>query len=278
MPAGIARRLRTVDRVTALHPSKLLVAGDVHGNVGWMRALLELARTHECDAVLQLGDFGYWPHRPDGTKFLRRVSHHGARLGVTVFWIDGNHENHAALGALRPRADGFVEVVEHCVYVPRGHRWTWQNVRFGALGGAFSIDWRDRTAGKSWWPAEVTRADDVEALGGAPLDVLVAHEAPDGVPLTGFQLPADDQVRTDDVRRLIREATIATQPKLVLHGHWHRRHSFELAWAVEQEGQLAWRSAQVEGLAADVQGDARAWGILELDPLTFRGGDAFQEL
>lgn len=117
---------------------------------------------------------------------------------------------------------------------------------------------------------------DVDALGTAPLDVLVAHDAPAGVPLEGFRLPAEDEVRSDEVRRLVRAATEATRPRLVLHGHWHRRHSYELAWPVEQDGQLAWRSAEVEGLAADVQGDYQAWGVLDLAPLRFSGGETYR--
>ncbi len=266
----------TVDRVSASNASRLLVAGDVHGNIAWMRALCDLAGTHECDAVLQLGDFGYWPHHPEGTRFLRHVSHQAARVDVTVYWIDGNHENHAALAALPPGQEGFVEVTDRCFYIPRGRRWTWRGVRFGALGGAFSIDWRDRTAGKSWWPEEITTPADVDALGDGRLDVLVAHEAPEGVPLEGFRLPAEDQVRTDEVRRLVRAATEATQPKLVLHGHWHRRHTYELSWPVEEDGELAWRSVLVEGLAADIQGDFQAWGVLELEPLRFVGGETLR--
>jgi hypothetical protein len=146
-------------------------------------------------------------------------------------------------------------------------------VRFGAIGGAFSIDWRDRKPGRSWWPEEVTTVDDVERLGTAPLDVLVTHEAPAGVPFEGYRLPEEDEVRAEEVRRYIRAATEATQPRMVLHGHWHRRHTYELAWPTEDHGELAWRSTLVEGLAADVQGDFQAWGVLDLDPLSFSGGD-----
>lgn len=95
-------------------------------------------------------------------------------------------------------------------------------------------------------------------------------------PLESFRLPAEDEARSDEVRRLVRAATEATRPKLVLHGHWHRRNSYELAWPVEQDGQLAWRSVQVEGLAADVQGDFQASGLLELDPLRFSGGETYR--
>jgi len=35
------------------------------------------------------------------------------------------------------------------------------------------------------------------------------------------------------------------------------------------DGELLWRTTQVEGLAADVQHDQRAWAVPDLDPLTF---------
>lgn len=174
-------------------------------------------------------------------------------------------------------ADGFVDLTDRCVYLPRGHRWTWNGVRFGALGGAFSIDWRERRVGTSWWPEEVTTAKDVEKLGSGPLDVLVTHDAPEGVPLSGLRLPVEDQVRTDAVRSLVADAVKATSPALVLHGHWHRRHSFELSWPIGIDGRLEWGHAQVEGLASNVEYDARAWGVLELDPLRFVAGISSRE-
>lgn len=254
-------------------PRRLLVAGDVHGDAAWFDVLCRRAQDLGCDAVLQLGDFGYWPHLPGGAKFPRRVSSCATRFDLDVYWIDGNHENHAALRAL-PTGDGrAIEIVDRCWYLPRGHRWTWGGVRFGALGGAFSIDWRSRRPGSSWWPEEVTTAEDVEALGSGALDVLVAHDAPAGVPLQGLALPDVDQVRSDEVRALVAAAVKATMPKLVLHGHWHRRHSFELTWPVSGGGALDWAHTQVEGLASNIEHDHRAWGVLDLDPLRFTGAE-----
>jgi hypothetical protein len=263
---------------TPSDPQRLLVAGDVHGDAAWFGALCRRAADLGCDAVLQLGDFGFWPHLPGGAKFPGRVSASAVKFDLAVYWIDGNHENHAALRALPAGEDGLVEIADRCWYVPRGHRWTWRGVRLGALGGAFSIDWRSRGVGSSWWPEEVTTADDVEALGSGALDVLVAHEAPAGVPLGGLALPAEDQIRTDDVRALVASAVKATTPKLVLHGHWHRRHSFELAWPVDGVDALEWAHTQVEGLASNLEHDHRAWGVLDLEPLQFTGGEAFARL
>ncbi len=188
-------------------------------------------------------------------------------------WIDGNHDNHDALGTLHPDDDGIVPIGPRCSYLARGLRWEWRGVRFGALGGAFSVDWSDRAVGESWWPGEVLTQADVDRLGERPLDVLVCHDAPAGAPLRGLALPPADEIQAKDVRDLLSEAVRQTRPKLVVHGHWHHRHSFELAWPTcgDSSG-VTWASTLVVGLAADVQASQRSWAILELDPLAFIDG------
>ena len=102
----------------------------------------------------------------------------------------------------------------------------------------------------------MTDHSDVERLGDEPLDVLVAHEAPAGLDLAAWQLPAEDQIRTDQVRSLIATAVEATQPRIVFHGHWHHVHDTELSWidrvATEQSGGLVWRSSASSASAATV--------------------------
>lgn len=254
-------------------PRRVLLAGDTHGNGRWVGHLCKLARTHSCEVIVQLGDFGFWPHTADGLRLLAEVEWHAQRNGVArLVWIDGNHENHDALGELEPETDGTVDIGSRCAYLPRGHRWEWRGFRFGALGGAFSIDWRHRVLGESWWPQEVLTAADVDRLGDERLDVLVCHDAPAGVPLRGLALPPADEVRASEVRDLIAEAVRRTQPRLVVHGHWHHRYSFELTWPIADDAAgLAWASTQVEGLAADVQASHQAWAILDLDPFAFIG-------
>lgn len=253
-----------------LQPRRVLVAGDVHGNRRWIGTLCKLARRHGCEVILQVGDFGYWPHTDDGRRFLAHVDWHAERNGIEcVYWIDGNHENHDALSAVVVGINGSVEISERCRYLPRGVRWTWSGVRFGALGGAFSVDWRERVVGESWWEGECPTRADLVRLGAGPLDVLVAHDAPAGIPLSGLRLPPADEIRANEVRELVAEAVRATEPALVLHGHWHIRSSHKLTWPVARGEGLVWKSTMVEGLAADVQGGQAAWGILELAPLRF---------
>jgi hypothetical protein len=241
-------------------PGRVLVAGDTHGNAQWCAFLGVAAEHWDCPVVLQLGDFGYWPHVDAGQLFLDRVERVAERTGVTFVWVDGNHENHDALRQLTagaPEADGFVAVRPHVRYAPRGHRWTWRGRRFGALGGAFSLDWRVRTPGQSWWAEEVPTPADVERLGDEPLDVLVTHDAPlqrRERPLA-TPIPEADLAVARAVRRLLAGAVARTRPALVLHGHWHRRYS-----AVHE-------GVRIEGYASDHEADERSFGILDVESL-----------
>ena len=238
---------------------KILVVGDVHGESPFMQAVFQVASQHGIADILQVGDFGYWPHTKWGEKFLREVETFGAAVGTTVWWIDGNHENHEWLRLKRKRPDGAVPISEHCIHLPRGYRWDWDGVRFGALGGAFSVDWRERDPLVSWWPQEVTTYSELVLLGEAPLDVLVTHDCPAGVELPShWRMRVGDQEACDTQRELLAEAVRQTGAKMVLHGHWHHRHTSELPSTPQP--------VRVEGLANDGCGQDSMM-VLDLDEL-----------
>jgi predicted phosphodiesterase len=231
---------------------KVLFVGDVHGNTPFMRSMIAIAADNGIDTLMQVGDFGFWPHTASGQEFLAATEKAAAKAGVTVWWIDGNHENHSALGGLTRGSRVLLEISPHIKYLPRGCRWEWDGVRFGALGGAFSVDWRARRVGTSWWPDEVITDNDVVALGSETLDVLITHDCPPGLDLaSGWQLRRDDQAVCDAQRELIAEAIAATSPRLLIHGHWHLRHEAVL------------ESLRVIGLGCDGDG-ADAYLVLDL--------------
>lgn len=133
-------------------PIRLLVAGDTHGNqLHWEHVLLPAAREHQVDAIVQLGDLGYWPLTGEGLDYLAWLSAELDDADLSVIFVDGNHEDHRALRQLPARPDGFVEVTDRILWAPRGHRWTWQGVRFLALGGAYSIDRQYRKLDSGRW-------------------------------------------------------------------------------------------------------------------------------
>lgn len=177
---------------------RVLIAGDTHGNTKWVQHLARVAARSDCPVIIQVGDFGYFPDHRDGPRFISDVDRACAATNVELRFIDGNHDDHTSLAELE-HGHVPVHVAEHVTYLPRGTRLQLSERTFGFLGGAFSVDWRDRTAGIDWWHHEVTDTDDVARLGTERLDVLIAHDAPAGIELlSSWKLPAEDQVRADD--------------------------------------------------------------------------------
>ena len=261
---------RMLSRFLVENGLRVLIAGDTHGNTKWVKHLIDAAARNDCPVIIQVGDFGYFPDHRDGPRFLSAVDQACAANGVELWFIDGNHDDHTSLVELE-HGHIPVDVAEHVTYLPRGRRLHLGGRRFGFLGGAFSVDWRDRTAGIDWWHHEVTDTDDVARLGTEQLDVLITHDAPAGVALlSSWRLPAEDQVRADDVRALVAQATASTSPQLLVHGHWHHGYESELDWidraTTDRTGALTWGSTRVVGLGCD--GDAeRGWIILDLPTL-----------
>ena len=248
---------------------RVLIAGDTHGNTAWVERLTRTAAEQGCPIIIQVGDFGYFPDHPDGPRFLTSVDTACALSGVELWFIDGNHDDHFALAEHREGGTP-IALTDRVTYIPRGARLVLGGLTFGFLGGAFSVDWRDRTHGIDWWPTEKTDHSDVSRLGGDNLDVLIAHDAPAGVDLSSWQLPAEDQVRADEVRSLIAGAVEATRPRIALHGHWHHAHDSELSWidraTTERAGELTWKSTRVVGLSCD-RDDVGGWLVLDLATL-----------
>jgi Icc-related predicted phosphoesterase len=58
---------------------RVLFVGDVHGNTEFMAAAIERARIEGVDTIVQVGDFGYWPHTKLGTKFLADIERAAAK-------------------------------------------------------------------------------------------------------------------------------------------------------------------------------------------------------
>lgn len=208
---------------------RIVVAGDWHGSLGWAVDVVERAHHHGAHLIVQLGDFGaLWPG--DGGRFERRLDARLARRDMQVLFIAGNHDVWPELVKLPLDDDGFGVLRSRIRYAPQGYRFRVGGRTFGVLAGAHSVDQDVRTAGVDWWPEEEPTQADVDRLGDAPLDVLLAHDAPLGAPLASeLNLPPGHPA--DGPRELITQAVERTRPRLLLHGHWHQRASYTVAHA-----------------------------------------------
>lgn len=224
----------TVERALSREPDKVMLAGDWHGNARWAEVCCQHAYRNGADAILQLGDFGFWTEGRGTDEYLSRVERAASKGKIRVFWVDGNHEDHSRFAEFNDPARPMT------THLPRGHRWTWWGKRFMALGGAFSVDRFCRTEGVDWWPGEKLSEDDVARASrddGTPVDVVVAHDCPTGVHIPGVGADWGTQHRGVFPDHMLYQASLhrdevrkvydATRPGLWAHGHYHRMYGFE---------------------------------------------------
>jgi len=216
---------------------RVVVFGDLHRDSLAFRTLLDkTAELGLTPVLVSVGDFGLGPwDRGTEDNMLRRADDLLEQCDSWLLLTPGNHENWDTIDrALADRRDefGFGVLGRHgrVRVSPRGHRFTVGGRRFGSLGGAVSVDRARREPARSWWPQEVPATADVQALGDAPLDVLITHEAPTGVPLVGqLRVHSTLAAEADLVRDLLTQAVTATRPSLLFAGHWHVRLTHDLA-------------------------------------------------
>ncbi len=127
---------------------RLLVVGDTHGNLPFLREYVyPLAARVKVDRIVQVGDFGLWEHHPSGVEFLNGIEDLADEHGIPLYALHGNHDKWSLTmqkyGHIR-NAELFVELRAGVFYIPNGHCWQWAGVKMRAFGGAYSVDkqWR----------------------------------------------------------------------------------------------------------------------------------------
>lgn len=225
---------------------KILMAGDIHGDLPHAQYLVKIAKKKGCDRILQLGDFGHWPHYRDGIVYLDQLSLYADLNNILVYWVDGNHdsvsrvyENHGQPEDLD--AEGFIRIRKQIRYAPRGHRWIWDGCRFIALGGAWSVDqeWRldlekkrakkagltpGAFANTQWFPEEQMTDEDMDKIleDMSIVDVIVAHDKPRAAnPGWNRRDFADCMPNQDRLQRAVN----MLRPAAFFHGHLHHNYT-----------------------------------------------------
>lgn len=205
---------------------KILAAGDVHANIKQLRYVVFPASVEQgADVIVGLGDFGY----RYSEAFTSALTEHFEETGIRTFFIDGNHDDHELLTALGGfGAETEVELWPGVTYLPRGHSWGWDGLKFLALGGAFSIDKYRRTPGSSWWWQEAITDTQVDrAIANGKVDIMFTHDAPPSDQLErwlnafGYKVGPESRHQRDQIARVIE----VCKPDLLVHGHYHERYT-----------------------------------------------------
>lgn len=256
----------------------MLVAffGDTHGNLDTMYAMASAWQERTgftLDLIVQVGDFGFWLAEDTVDTMTRKHAERSNEqrkakgeevraicgdypsyiLGeqtvpIPTLVIRGNHEDQEYLMHLEKQLETIypedyltrtIEMVPNMFYLPDGHVVDWNGVKFGGLGGNFSIktwenwDYWDEARNKRLRYGEKRRLnhftrDRAEALRREEMDVLLLHDAPTHMGLqgaAGLKLPEDEM--TEKIYQqfgcpYLTELIEDIQPRYAFCGHWHQ--------------------------------------------------------
>lgn len=156
----------------------LAIVGDIHGDFWTFHDIVKQIHEErpEVTAVIQVGDFGYFP---DNIRILEQCT-----FDLPVYWIDGNHEYFE----LFIHNTVPIEIHTNCFYVPRGTVLNLDGKTIAFMGGAGSIDKKIRLQYKWHWSElenitdeQFHRLDSVECV-----DLLITHSPPQSVVTRNF--------------------------------------------------------------------------------------------
>lgn len=203
--------------------TRILFAGDIHGNRDHAAWLFKHAVKNDINVIIACGDFGYWPHYKWGESFITYVANKAKAHNITFYFVDGNHENHDLLDelALKHGTDNPIPVTKHnsLFWIPRGCIFTIDGYRIMGYGGAYSVDWKERVEGVTWWRQELINDYAVDAMQETEVDILVTHEAP-----YGMHISYKDAIPVStNQRHLVSEIQRKARPQLHVCGHHHIR-------------------------------------------------------
>lgn len=283
---------------------RLFLLGDVHGRLRWLDDyVFPVAKGLGADAIVQLGDYGYWEHQLDGVLFNDGVMDACARYDLPFYFLRGNHDNLAHLlktygdaEVEDPHPQGFLQIRPRLYYIPDGWHWTWGSCTFRAFGGAYSLDkalrleteqkrrlqrWAKETArraagrpakavidpaGELWFPEEQLTDEQWKDLLGEekPGPVDVLLSHDKPRMASHGDLHLKDDPECRPNQQWLQRAITLHTPKLHLHGHLHHRYSC----SVRSSGD-SWTT--VHGLSCDWDAAPRfwrptdAWALLDID-------------
>ncbi len=275
---------------------RLFIAGDTHGNLRWwLTYLLPQARLARADAIVQVGDFGFWEHEPSGVEFLDELDEAAADAGLIIYVLHGNHDNWSNVWLKYHRltdSDEFVIVRSHIRYIPQGHVWTWDGLRMRAFGGAYSIDKQYRLdlerkrqraafareegrrqrglpaepvkdhAGTIWFPTEEATPEEWAQMfldDSDPLDIVFSHDKPRR---SNPMMDLKNILECHPNQNRLQAALDVHRPAWWFHGHLHHLY-VDTVMTQDAEGadgaEPAISYTRVVGLSCDDEAAMRGW-------------------
>lgn len=179
----------------------IYITGDTHGTIDFskLKAYFKKKYVSRKDYLIILGDAGIvWDSDYKNTVGLYES------LGLTIYYIDGNHENFDLLESFPIISSNNAKVhriSEYIFHVLRGEILILNGLSFLCIGGAESIDKTYRKPGVSWWKQERINENDINnalsnlSSNNMEVDYVLTHCVSDNICIRKFGYDGDESTR-----------------------------------------------------------------------------------
>lgn len=175
--------------------TEVIGIGDTHGSNNWIaynskRIGLENA------IIFQVGDFGVGFFKKEhDLEWMSKLNEDLSKLNCTMYVIRGNHDNPEYFKGDYSFSNLILLEDYSIVSINEKNG-------FLCIGGAISVDRKNRVEGENWWPDENFKynpsvLEEIESSGVLITDVIT-HTCPSIHPLPGFSGIVYDFARNDD--------------------------------------------------------------------------------
>lgn len=197
------------------------ITGDTHGD---RFRFSTLVRENRGEILLIAGDCGLvFMNNEDERRFLDELS----REDITICFVDGNHENFAALSEYPVeiwRGGKVHRIRNNIFHLMRGQVFRIEGQKIFTMGGAYSRDRAMRVEGLSYWKEELPSREEYEeaarnlAFHRFSVDYIITHTAPrEMIRRMGREGDPHDAELTGFLEWVMYE----TDYKGWFFGHWH---------------------------------------------------------
>ena len=198
--------------------NKVRIIGDIHGHFSEYKAIAEAGIAEGCTSTIQVGDFGIGFAGPHWHSQVDEFHENGIHR-----FIRGNHDC-----PTRNSGAGFYGCAERPGWIPDGR--VENDVMF--IGGAWSIDWKLRTEGVTWWHDEELSMEElyllIDVYDAVKPRVMITHDAPLSVTEQMF-IKSGNALFGRNAKSITTRTGAAFETMFALHqpdewyfGHWHQ--------------------------------------------------------
>lgn len=214
----------------------IYITGDIHGNIGQIKYVMDKINCKLNNTIIQLGDSGFNYYLDKKDKQLKDFIYN---YDINWFVIRGNHDanpiyNKNVIKVNQYGNYGYIEKdYPNIFYAVNGNIYNIEGNSFLVLGGAYSVDkWYRLEIGYKWFEDEQMTNEEMDNFlknnKNLKVDTILSHTCPyENMPRHLFLSQIDQSTVDNNTEYFLSKVKNTVQYKNWFFGHFHANEKIE---------------------------------------------------